>query len=227
MDGSRFDTLTRAIAQRGTRRRLVSLLLTLPLGGVLAVADEAGPVAAERPLDRVQRRTPQRNRKHRNDKNHTQDTRKGQRHEQRNAPHVFLRGIRMTVLNPLTNPAAIDVELGYVTKSVTCCQGARAYRMQPGSTEGFATEETDAYLWVANQYFLLFGNAPIGLPELGAAINGTPGSFSARCCKPNGQQLPSSRLSVGEKKTVDFQGHLIQVTRNDDEEDYKSFNILL
>ena len=37
MDGSDFDTLTRAIAQRGTRRWLVRLVATLPLGGVLAI----------------------------------------------------------------------------------------------------------------------------------------------------------------------------------------------
>jgi hypothetical protein len=78
MDGSRFDTLARAIAERGTRRQLVSLLLTLPLGGVLAVADEAGEVVAERPLDRVQRRTKQRTRKQRNNKNNRRDNRRGQ-----------------------------------------------------------------------------------------------------------------------------------------------------
>ena len=42
MDGSHFDTLARSIAQSGTRRRLVSLLLALPLGGVLAIAGEDG-----------------------------------------------------------------------------------------------------------------------------------------------------------------------------------------
>ena len=68
MDGSRFDTLARAIAQSGSRRRLVSLLLALPLGGVLAIAAEAGQVVAERPHERLQRRTKQRNRKQRNRK---------------------------------------------------------------------------------------------------------------------------------------------------------------
>jgi hypothetical protein len=43
MDGSHVDTLARAIAQRGTRRWLVRLVATLPLGGVLITrgADEA------------------------------------------------------------------------------------------------------------------------------------------------------------------------------------------
>ena len=60
MDGSDFDMLTRAIAQRGTRRRLVALLAALPLGGLLRdlAQDDA---AAERPTDRVHRRTQQRN----------------------------------------------------------------------------------------------------------------------------------------------------------------------
>ena len=79
MDGSHFDTLARAIAQSGTRRRLVSLLLALPLGGVLAIVGEE-EVAAERPLDRVQRRTPQRNRKQRNNnKNNNQEQPAGAR----------------------------------------------------------------------------------------------------------------------------------------------------
>ena len=62
MDPSAFDTLVRAIARSGTRRRL---LAGLPLLGAIAVVgdDEA---AAQRPLDRVQQRTPQRNRKQRN-----------------------------------------------------------------------------------------------------------------------------------------------------------------
>jgi hypothetical protein len=71
MDSSTFDTIARAIAQRGTRRSLVALLAALPLGGVLSglAPDE---VAAERPVDRVQQRTSQRNRKQRNNnKNNT------------------------------------------------------------------------------------------------------------------------------------------------------------
>ena len=65
MDPTRFDTLTRAIAQSGTRRRLLALLAALPLSSMLTglAADDAG---AERPIDRVQGRTPQRNRQQRN-----------------------------------------------------------------------------------------------------------------------------------------------------------------
>jgi hypothetical protein len=64
MDPSAFDTATRAIAQSGTRRWLVRLVATLPLGGVLTTigADKAG---AERPHERLGRRTQQRNRKQR------------------------------------------------------------------------------------------------------------------------------------------------------------------
>jgi hypothetical protein len=67
MDPSAFDTLARGIAHTGTRRSLVALLAALPLGGLLSgmAQDEA---AAERPLDRLQGRTPQRNRQQRNTK---------------------------------------------------------------------------------------------------------------------------------------------------------------
>jgi hypothetical protein len=68
MDGSHFDTLARAIAQGGTRRRLVSLLLALPLGGVLTPLGEEEAAAQQSPIDRVRQRTPQRNRKQRNTK---------------------------------------------------------------------------------------------------------------------------------------------------------------
>jgi hypothetical protein len=73
MDPSAFDSVARAIAQSGTRRWLVRLVATLPLGVLTRRgADEA---AAERPIDRVQGRTPQRNRKQRNTKNtHTKNT---------------------------------------------------------------------------------------------------------------------------------------------------------
>ena len=65
MDASAFDTLARAFTTTGTRRRLLTLLAALPLGGALTIrgAEEA---AAERPVDRLQRRTKQRNRKQRN-----------------------------------------------------------------------------------------------------------------------------------------------------------------
>jgi hypothetical protein len=62
IEGSRFDALARAFAQTGPRRRLVTLLAALPLGGVLAGVGEEES-AAEGPLDRVQRRSKQRNRK--------------------------------------------------------------------------------------------------------------------------------------------------------------------
>src|SRR5215213_4839138 len=65
MDASAFDTLAHAVATTGTRRRLLTLLAALPLGGAPTIrgAEEA---AAERPTDRVQRRTKQRNCKQRN-----------------------------------------------------------------------------------------------------------------------------------------------------------------
>ena len=62
MDPSAFDTLVRSIARSGTRRRL---LAGLPLLSALAVVGE-DEAAAQRPIDRVQQRTPQRNRKQRN-----------------------------------------------------------------------------------------------------------------------------------------------------------------
>jgi hypothetical protein len=83
MDPVAFDTLARAIAQPGTRRRLLGrLLVGVPLLGALAPGREAG-VAAERPLERLQRRTPQRNRQQRNNRrrntnNNNKNTNKNQ-----------------------------------------------------------------------------------------------------------------------------------------------------
>jgi hypothetical protein len=62
MDPSTFDTLTRAIAHTGTRRRLVALLAALPLDGLLT-GMARNDAAAERPVDRLHRRTQPRNRK--------------------------------------------------------------------------------------------------------------------------------------------------------------------
>jgi hypothetical protein len=65
MESVRFDSLVKSLSAPGTRRWLVRLVATLPLGSVLTALgqDEA---AAERPHERLQRRTPQRNRKQRN-----------------------------------------------------------------------------------------------------------------------------------------------------------------
>jgi hypothetical protein len=68
MDPVAFDTLARAIAQPGTRRRLLGrLLVGVPLLGALAPGGEEA-AAAERPLERLQGRTPQRNRQQRNNR---------------------------------------------------------------------------------------------------------------------------------------------------------------
>ena len=83
MDPSAFDTLARSFAPTGTRRRLLPVW-RLPLLGALAVVGE-DEAAAERPLDRVQQRTPQRNRKQRNNNknnNKNNNNKKQQREHQ-------------------------------------------------------------------------------------------------------------------------------------------------
>src|SRR5215207_178208 len=79
MDPSAFDTLVRAIARSGTRRRL---LAGLPLLGALAVVGE-DEAAAQRPIDRVQQRTPQRNRKQRNQRQQNQNQNQNQNNNNR------------------------------------------------------------------------------------------------------------------------------------------------
>ena len=72
MDPTTFDALVKSRARTGTRRWLVRLVAMLPLAGALAVVGEDA-AAAERPLDRVQRRTRQRNRKQRTNKNNNKN----------------------------------------------------------------------------------------------------------------------------------------------------------
>lgn len=68
MDPRRFDTLVRAFAAEGTRRRLVAALATLPFAGALAHGvDEA---EAEKPRDRIKRRKDANRRRRRNRKHH-------------------------------------------------------------------------------------------------------------------------------------------------------------
>ena len=86
MDPVAFDTLARAIAQPGTRRRLLGrLLVGVPLLGALAPGREEG-VAAERPLARLQRRTPQRNRQQRNNRRRNTNTNKNTNKNQNPGP---------------------------------------------------------------------------------------------------------------------------------------------
>jgi parallel beta-helix repeat protein len=67
MNGTAIDRLTRAVGADSSRRRLLGALTGLGLGGVLAVlgTDDAG---AEKPKDRLRRRTQQHRRKRRNEK---------------------------------------------------------------------------------------------------------------------------------------------------------------
>ncbi len=67
MDDTAIDRLTRAVGADSSRRRLLGALTGLGLGGVLAVlaTDDAG---AEKPKDRLRRRTKQHRRKRRNEK---------------------------------------------------------------------------------------------------------------------------------------------------------------
>jgi len=64
MDPSRFDTLVRLHHGNESRRRILRLLVGLPLAGLLATMGEAD-VSADRPLDRVRRHAAQRRRKRR------------------------------------------------------------------------------------------------------------------------------------------------------------------
>ena len=65
MDTAQFDALVRSFADAASRRRLLRLVVSLTLGGaVTGLVGDAGQ--AERPHDRLHRRTRQRNRKQRN-----------------------------------------------------------------------------------------------------------------------------------------------------------------
>lgn len=66
MDDSTFDRLTRAVSAAGSRRRLLGLLTSVGLGGLLMQLDDEA--AAERPGNRMNRRNQQRKRKQRNNK---------------------------------------------------------------------------------------------------------------------------------------------------------------
>ena len=77
MDANRFDVLSRQLSALDTRRGLLRLLTALPLAGALAAIQGEEEAAAERPLDRVQRRTPQRNRKQRNNNNNQRNRKQG------------------------------------------------------------------------------------------------------------------------------------------------------
>jgi hypothetical protein len=117
MDGSQFDTLARAIAQSGSRRRLLArLIASLPVVGVLAVVG-AGESAAERPIDRVQGRTPQRNRKQRNTRNNNNQNNKKNNRNNRNTNDGG--GARLGAGDACLTPA--DCASGACCQG-TCCQ---------------------------------------------------------------------------------------------------------
>lgn len=78
MDASRLGRLARALAGRCSRRRWLGVLAALPLGGGPGVL--LGDAArAERPIDRVRDRTPQRNTRQRRERRELKDERQDKR----------------------------------------------------------------------------------------------------------------------------------------------------
>jgi hypothetical protein len=124
MDSSTFDTLARAIAQSGTRRRLVALLAMLPLGGLLTdlAQDE---VVAERPTDRVHGRTQQRNQNQRNNNNknnNNKNNNKGKNKKNNNSGGGG--GNRSTPPPPpLGSPSPCAANGGACRQGSQCCSG--------------------------------------------------------------------------------------------------------
>jgi hypothetical protein len=78
VDQERFDQITRTHASGMSRRGVLRALGVGGAGGILVVVRQVAR-AGERPLDRVQQRTPQRNRKQRknNQNNNDKDQRPG------------------------------------------------------------------------------------------------------------------------------------------------------
>lgn len=214
MDQSVFDRATQAFAASPSRRRLLGLLGGAAVATVLG--DDPDQAAARKQHGRNRAHRPGRRKKNRKGK------------LQGRGSSVWLRGIKMTVANPLTNPGQVAVEFGTSDAAPeACCQAEETYTLEPGETRWWATRETDAYLWAGNKDFISLINPTLGLPFLSAGLNGTPG-FSPNCCKPVGQTLLYHYgLDVGETRTVDFGGHDISIKRLADEDDYKSFYIIL
>ena len=87
MDPTAFDALVRAFATGGTRRRLLRLVAALPLGGALrAMRMRREPNG---PMERLGRRTQQRNRQQRNRQRRNQNNKQHQhdKHHQNNQHH--------------------------------------------------------------------------------------------------------------------------------------------
>jgi hypothetical protein len=117
MDPSTFDTLARAIAQTGTRRGLVRLVASLPVVGILAVVAEQES-GAERPVDRVQGRTPQRNRKQRNNKKNKNNNNKNNQKKNQN-----------TNQNRTATPVGCQPDGGACTQPNECC-GSNCFNLR-------------------------------------------------------------------------------------------------
>lgn len=85
MDPRQFDALVRSFATGGTRRRLLTLLTALPLGGMLVtVAGEEA--AAERPHQRLGRRNKKRNRKQRHKRRRNKHNKNNNKNQNTNQP---------------------------------------------------------------------------------------------------------------------------------------------
>jgi len=153
MDSERFDTITRTLASGLSRRGVLRTIGVVGAGGLLAVVGQTVR-AADRPHERLQDRSEQRNRKQRQNTQNTND--QNDKHEM--AHPQRLRDVEVTLINGTSQllsfglwPVEPDRHLG------------------PQERETFTQGSTTAAtLFVRNTttYTLDAGNPVLGLPRV-------------------------------------------------------------
>jgi hypothetical protein len=154
MDSERFDTITRTLASGLSRRGVLRTIGVVGAGGLLAVVGQTAR-AADRPHERLQDRSEQRNRKQRKQRRDTNDKSSGQH---KMAHHHRLRDVEVTLINGTSQLLSFGLWPGEPDR-----------HLGPQERETFTQgSSTGATLFVRNTttYILDAGNPALGLPHV-------------------------------------------------------------
>jgi hypothetical protein len=225
MDQERMDQISHTLAAGSSRRGILRALGVGGASGLLAVVGREA-MAADRPHERLQDRTPKRNRKQRNKNQNNNDNNKNDNNNNDNQNTNQLGGFfGLGASVAFSNPTSSTYKIRVIGEN-----GDLNYDCPPGFNATLSTDDTAVLFviqypgWADNLYMQAF-NPLIGEPvvDYDTEYNCThSGEVSPPIyCGPN---MVQTELSEGESVTIPWlNGKSFTAERQSDSSDFKMF----
>jgi hypothetical protein len=213
------EPISHSEAAGGSRRGILRLLGVGGASGLLALAGLEA-MAGERPHERLQDRTPQRNRKQRNKRQNNKNNNTQNNNGGGGLGGVFGLGVSVQFNNPTNSTYTIRV-VGE--------NGDLNYSCPPGFNAILSTDNTAVVFVIhldgwKNNLFLQAINPAFGEPYV---VSGTEYdcTHSGEVSPPIfcGSSMAQTSLDVGESYQLDWEGKSFKAERQSDSSDFKMF----